>query len=88
MNEQDISAEEAAINNAIKILEDNEGYEWSAEAAATASAWANVGTAIAAHNSNVVVLSLAEAARLFVTNPSPEHYAELSAAVEQYIELG
>lgn len=88
MNEQDISAEEAAINNAIQILEDNEGHEWSAEAAATASAWADIAKAIAAHNSNVVVLSLAEAARLFVKTPSPEHYAELAAAVEQYIELG
>ena len=94
MNEQDISATEAAINKAIAIMEEAEASMLETDKpffdslAHVASGWANIALAISEHNRNVTVFALAEAARAFVKTPSPEHYAELSAAVEQYIELG
>ena len=88
MNQQDISAVEAAINKSIEILEEAEGQDDVLSAATLASAWSDVALAISAHNSNVVILSLAEAAREWVSNPGPENWVELSAAVQQYVELG
>lgn len=91
MNEQDISAEEAAINRAIDILESAEvaGTVLDAgEHIALAAAWAQVALAIAEHNRVVSAFALAEAGRAFIKNPSPENYALFQVSAEQYEELG
>lgn len=80
MNE-DKSAMEVAIDKAIEAVEDT-NEEWLG--AYRGTAWAQIALAIGENNKSAYLNHLAFAALDFLGEKSPENYAALEQAAEQY----
>lgn len=89
ITENELSAQEAALDKAIGFATDAEDLEqFEGDLYATidlSKAWSAIAVGIIGHNKSVASTVLAEAAVVFVQSPDPEAYAALGVAVEQYL---
>ncbi len=83
-SEEDMSAEEKALENAIGLLTRASEVASSTDAM-MGIGWALVAVAVRGFNSDVLVRSVADSAASFVNAPSPEAFAEMKLAVDGYL---